>query len=80
MLLRPRVEVPELVCEECGGEQISWSEFVEGVAELMSCNCCGGALAGATAAALRPKPAALRDPTPRPPSSLHCVSLTFCPT
>ena len=51
MLLRPRVEVPELVCEECGGEQISWSEFVEGVAELMSCNCCGGALAGATAAA-----------------------------
>lgn len=63
MLLRPRLEAPELVCEECGGEQIGWSEFVNGVAELMSCNCCGGALAGSTAAALRPKPAQLRDPT-----------------
>jgi hypothetical protein len=62
-LLRARSEAPFLMCEECGGEDIGWSEFVEGVAELMSCHCCGGALAGSTASFARRKPAPLRDPT-----------------
>jgi cytosine/adenosine deaminase-related metal-dependent hydrolase len=63
MLLRGRPDASPLLCEECGGEDIGWSEFVAAVSELMCCHCCGGSLAGATPATALPKPAKLRDPT-----------------